>query len=133
VIGIDSNVLVRLLVADNQEQYQHAYAFFNSLNINNQGYISLIALVETFWVLDRAYKKPKESIIAFLEHLLEAEEIALQDSQAVYFALEAYKNNADFSDALIHSINKSSGCADTVTFDKKAATSLGMRLLSSEQ
>jgi predicted nucleic-acid-binding protein len=129
MIGIDTNILVHHFVHDNKEQAEKASDFFWSLSIVNQGYLSLVSLVETYWVMNRGYKIPKQVILQHFDELLEAKEIAFQNPEIVNYALEASKRGADFADALIACSCKAGGCSKTVTFDQQAAKSLGMELL----
>lgn len=129
MIGIDTNVLVRFLIKDDETQLYTAREFFNSLTEENQGYLTLVTVVELVWVLTRIYKQSRLRIAAFLDDLFEVESIAFQDSEAIYQALISYKNGTDFSDALIKTLSRGAGCSTVVTFDKKAAKSLGMQLL----
>jgi len=72
VIGIDANVLVRVLVEDAEQphQTQLARALVRSAP---QVYISQIVQVETVWVLESAYQFDKASIIQALEQLSQNE------------------------------------------------------------
>lgn len=129
MIGLDTNVLVRTVVEDDESQTRKARELFSTLTVANQGYVSLITLAELFWVLKRRYKRPTSEIVKFITGLTEAEEIAFQNSEVVHYALEASGKGADFGDALIACSCKAAGCSKTVTFDQQAAKSLGMELL----
>jgi predicted nucleic-acid-binding protein len=65
---IDTNVLVRLLIDDKDavEQTQLARQFLKRVK---QVYITQIVQVETIWVLERAYKIPKNELISILKRL----------------------------------------------------------------
>jgi predicted nucleic-acid-binding protein len=128
--GIDTNVLVRFLVNDNVAQGRAARKFFGGLDEDNLGYLSLVALVETCWVLSSVYKKPQEAIASALTGLLDSSEIIVQNSVAVRGALLHYDANVDLADALIVSLGIEAGCKNTVTFDKRASKALPtMKLL----
>lgn len=67
-----------------------------------------------------------------LEALLSTQERLVEDADQVWQALRRYsETNADFADCLIERNAKAAGCKDLVTFDSKAARSLGMRNLDS--
>jgi predicted nucleic-acid-binding protein len=129
MIGLDTNVLIRLVIEDDESQTRRAQQLLSTLTVANQGYVSLIMLAELFWVLKRRYKKSTAEVVKFITDLTKAEEIAFQSAEVVHYALEASKRGADFGDALIACSCQAGGCAKTVTFDKQAAKSLGMELL----
>lgn len=130
MIGVDTNVLVRFLVQDDVVQGSLAKEFFASLSTEEQGYIGSTTMIETVWVLQKCYQTPHAVIAKSMEALLDSQELAFQDSPSIYQALQAYKKGTDFADALIVCAAKQAGCKTTVSFDKKAATKLGMKLLS---
>ena len=53
--GLDTNILIRYLVQDDPIQSPKATAIFGRLTEANPGFVSLVAIVETAWVLERAY------------------------------------------------------------------------------
>jgi len=131
VIGIDTNVLVRYLVQDNEAQSALATEIIENFNEAQPGFISRVTLVETIWVLTRAYKLPKSKIIEVIETLLRANNFIVEDSGLGYQALAVYKSTAaGFSDAFISCAGLNAGCTETFTFDLKAAELKGMKLLT---
>ena len=130
MIGIDTNVLVRFVMQDDEEQARVADAFFSSLSSSNQGYLSLVTMVELVWVLQASYKQPRARIIAFIKQLFDVDSIVFENSTVLYTALESYQKGADFADALISASALMAGCTSVVTFDHKAASVLGMCLLA---
>ncbi|MCL2424066.1 MAG: type II toxin-antitoxin system VapC family toxin [Micrococcales bacterium] len=129
MIGLDTNVVVRFLVGDDPAQTQAARALFDSLRPDNPGYLSLVVWVETYWVLTRTYAQPSADVVAVLADLLSSDEIVSQSEAEVRGALRDAADGADLGDALIARIARVAGCTESVTFDKKAAKSLGFRLL----
>jgi predicted nucleic-acid-binding protein len=127
--GIDTNVLVRMLAADDESQSRSARHFFESLSSGHQGYVSLVVIVELFWVLASRYRVGRKELADAIEGLLEVEQLAFQDSPAIHEALRAYRDGADFADALIDILARGAGCEKTVTFDRRAADTLAMELL----
>ena len=56
MIGLDTNILVRYLAQDDPIQSPLATDIIEfRLSQGNPGFISIVAMVETVWVLDRAY------------------------------------------------------------------------------
>ena len=62
--AVDTNVLVRLLVADDPAQTRRALAY---LEARRPLWISAVVLVETVWVLTAVYGWSKAQILAMLE------------------------------------------------------------------
>ena len=131
MIGLDTNVVVRFLVQDDQVQSAIANRFMSRLGREKPGFISSVVLAEITWVLSRAYKSSREDIARAIEGLLRSAELNVENADAAYRALAIYQASpsAEFADALIAETASLAGAAETVTFDKNAASSLGMRLL----
>jgi len=129
VLAVDTNVLVRLFVNDESKQHQAVKAFFANLDDSEQVYVSLVVVTELVWVLESAFALDKGIIAKILETLLESGQASFQNSIAVYYAVQSYKQGADFADALIAALAKDAGCPKTLTFDKGAVKKAGMALL----
>jgi len=130
MIGLDTNVLVRYLTQDDQEQANKANKLIEQqLSVHNPGYITLITLVEIVWVLESCYEQSKSEILNILHAVLTTKQLLIEQADIVYLALKRFANGrADFSDALIVMLSENNGCHEVFTFDKKAA-SVGMELL----
>jgi predicted nucleic-acid-binding protein len=101
MIAIDTNVLVRALVDDPDSQEQCRQA--RDLIVNHGDvWVCRIVLIETVWVLERAYSFTKEQIILVLEKLMEHPNIHLEDSEHLNSAVTVFSaSNAGFADCLI--------------------------------
>ncbi len=131
MIGLDTNVLVRYLAQDDVRQAAQANEVMESLSAQAPGFISIVALIETVWVLGDLYARKREDIAALLEVLLETEGLVLQMAPLVRQVLREYgSGRADFADHLIACLGAAEGCQSTLTFDKTAARDAGMRLVS---
>jgi predicted nucleic-acid-binding protein len=129
MIGLDTNVVVRFAVQDDPKQSKAARAVFARLTAEEPGFISLLVLVELFWVLRRSYGLATEAIHEFLEHLMDAPELEVEDEESVTRALALAREGAEFADALIGETARLYGCSEVVTFDRRAARTLGWRQL----
>jgi predicted nucleic-acid-binding protein len=131
MIGIDTNVLVRYLVADDARQAALAAQFLErTLSSERPGFIGNIVLCELFWVLDAGYGYPRAEIAATLQRLLEVDRLRFESPAEIWQALDDYRSGADFADALLARIHQAAGCETTVTLDRRAATRIRqMRLL----
>ncbi|SMO57567.1 PIN domain-containing protein [Gracilimonas mengyeensis] len=127
--GIDTNILLRYLLRDDEEQYQKALSLFKGIG-NDQFFVNLVVVTEVWWVLDYIYNYKKEELISTFEILLQSKEIVFQEAESIFKALNTYKkSNADFEDCLINQLNENIHAAVTYTFDKKASRLKGMNLL----
>ena len=130
MIGLDTNVLVRYLTQDHPEQSRLATVAVESLTPERPGFLSLPVLVETYWVLRRAYHVPWERTRSILLDLLDAAELRVQAADTVRAALLRSAPTAEFPDALIAELADAHGSEATLTFDRVAAEQLGLRLLT---
>ena len=130
MIGLDTNVLVRFLTQDDSVQGPQARALIASLTEAAPGFIAREVMVETVWVLERAYGLPRDRISGALAGLLEARELVVEVAERVAVALDRYgKGGAGFADQMIALAGVAVGCSMTVTFDRKAAAGPGMQLV----
>jgi predicted nucleic-acid-binding protein len=129
VIGLDTNVVVRYLVQDDPGQSAAASALMENLTETNPGYLSLVTVIELYWVLRRAYKVGAVRCIELLEGLLDARELRVDQDAVVRAALVANRGGLDFADAVIAELGRAAGCDHTVTFDQRAAREGAMQLL----
>ncbi len=122
MIGIDTNVLVRYLVRDDQAQFDKARRLINrELAQGESVLVSLVGLLETEWVLRSRYELMKAEIIAAFSSLLDAAELTFEDEPSVEQAVYTWRDaSAEFADCLISARNLGLGCRATATFDGKA-------------
>jgi predicted nucleic-acid-binding protein len=122
MIGLDTNIVVRYIVQDDPVQSQKANEIIEQrLTQRNLGYVSIIALVETVWVLERAYRFTDIEIASAVEGLLQTDILVIENEQEVFLAMTALKEGwGSFSDALLAGLGAKAGCTHTLTFDKKA-------------
>jgi predicted nucleic-acid-binding protein len=130
MIGIDTNLLIRLAMQDHPVQCAKVDLFLANLSRREVGFISLVTLVESVWVLETRYRLPRLDIVRFVQELLDAPELKLEREEPVSQALQRFKaSTADFADCLIERVSHHAGCTHTVTFDIAASKSSGMVLL----
>jgi predicted nucleic-acid-binding protein len=122
VIGLDTNVLVRYLAQDDPVQSPLATDLFeHRLTEQEPGFISIVAMAETVWVLERAYRLTAVEIAAAIERTLQAAVLVVENEQEVFTAMTALKQGrGSFADALIAVLGLNAGCSHTVTFDRRA-------------
>ncbi len=130
--ALDTNILARFLVRDDVDQAECVYRLFKAAEAEKTVFfVSLPVLLELIWVLDSAYKIPRQEILDALGELLLLPILVFDAQSAVRsFISDARKNDLDLSDLLIAFDAVSSGCEQVITFDKKAAKSDFFILLS---
>lgn len=123
MIGIDTNVLVRFLVQDDEAQFDKARRLIKrEVAAGRKVYVNQLVLLEAEWVLRSRYAVSKVQIIEAISGLLDSAEIRFEDEPAIEEALHFWKDNAaDFADCLIGAKNRRPGCRATATFDVKAS------------
>ena len=131
MIGLDTNVLIRYLTQDDPVQSAKATEIIERrLTPKNPGFVSVVAMVETVWVLDRAYSLTAKEISTTVERLLQVEVLAIENEQEVFTAMVALKQGrGSFSDALIAELGVRAGCVRTLTFDQKAVRLPGFEIV----
>ena len=119
--GIDTNVLVRVLVKDDKIQSKKAY---NYIKKHNPVFVSLPVLCETCWVLKSCYEVQKNEIIKILEQVLQTEQINVENAEVAWQAINTFKHGkGDYADYLIAHIAKHYDCDALASFDKVSAKS----------
>lgn len=123
MLGIDTNVLVRYLVRDDEAQFEKARKLIKrEVTAGRRVFVNQLVLMETEWVLRSRYAVPKNQIIEAISGLLNATDVQFEDEPAIEEALFIWKDSiADFADCLIGAKNRRLGCRATATFDAKAS------------
>ena len=131
MIGLDTNVLVRYIMQDDPRQSPKATRLIESLDIDNPGYITMVSVVELYWVLTSSYGLKGPQVAQALELLLRSKQLMVERADQVMRALRVFgQGQADFADCLIERAASGAGCLDTVTFDVDASKHAGMKLLA---
>ena len=130
MIGLDSNILIRHIIQDDPVQSPRATEILErELSAENPGFVSVVAMVETVWVLDRAYQFSPDRIAEAIERILQADVLVVENEQEVFTAMTALKEGrGSFADALIAALGARAGCSTTLTFDRKALRLPGFML-----
>ncbi|NWH06722.1 PIN domain-containing protein [Desulfobacter latus] len=121
--AIDTNILVRFLTGDDEDQAQKVYLLFkNAESEKKEFFIPLLVMLETIWVLESVYEISRHDILDAVKDLLLMPIFQFEHQSALQqLVYSGQGNNYDLSDLLIaHSANLS-GCETVLTFDKKAS------------
>jgi predicted nucleic-acid-binding protein len=130
MIGLDTNVLVRYIMQDDPKQSPKATRLIESLDSEDPGFITVVSVVELYWVLTSCYGLGGPDVKQAFEALMRAKQIVVDRADQVLRALRVFDDGkADFADCLIERIASSAGCAETLTFDAGAAKYAGMSLV----
>ncbi len=119
-ITVDTNILVRAVVGDDEKQGKAAAALLKSAETIA---VSLPCLCEFVWVLRRVYRFGQDDIAAAIEALLDAGNVAV-DRPAVDAGLAILKAGGDFANGLIAYEGAWLGGETFVSFDKVAVSLL---------
>jgi predicted nucleic-acid-binding protein len=109
--GIDTNVVVRLLLRDDPAQVEH----IDALVAEGDLLVPFTVLIETEWVLRAVYKLDRPGIAALLRSLAIIEGVSVPDRAGLLWACERYAKGADFAD-MIHLLATES--AEFLTLDR---------------
>lgn len=131
MIGLDTNVLVRYIMQDDAKQSIKASKLIESLEVDNPGYITIVSVIELYWVLTSCYSLTSAEVTQALEAILRTKQFLVERADQVMRALRVFStSNADFADCLIERTAAGAGCTQTMTFDVGATKSAGMTLIS---
>jgi predicted nucleic-acid-binding protein len=123
MIAPDTNVLVRLLVADDPAQTTRARALFERGDV----LILKTVLLEAEWVLRSRYVLRRELIAGFFQNLAETDGIAMEHEDACRAAVVAYAGGMGFADAM-HAATAATMNVNFHTFDAGLAGKAGKLL-----
>jgi predicted nucleic-acid-binding protein len=116
--AVDTNVLVRLLTADDPDQTARAEA----LVARGPVWVSTVVLVEAVWVLSAVYGWRKAHLLAMLRTLTDSRDFTVQEPSVVAAAIASYREcTADFADCLALELARAADQLPFATFDTQAA------------
>ena len=130
MIGLDTNVLVRYIMQDDPKQSPKATSLIESLDADNTGFVSLVSIVELYWVLTSCYALSGNQAVKAIETIVRTQQFVVERADIVVRALRVFlRGGVDLPDCLIERAAASEGCTETFTFDAGAARHAGMTLL----
>lgn len=132
MIAIDTNVLLRYLLDDDDAQSQAARRLVDeTCSSLDPAFVHDVVLAELVWVLKRNPSSGRPKTVQTLRSLLENEHLAFSDDSAIAAAIDAYEAGpADFADYLVAAGARSHGATPTYTFDLDAAKSPAFVLMT---
>lgn len=131
MIGLDTNVLVRYIMQDDPKNSPKANNLIESLDGDNPGYITIVSVIELYWVLTSCYELTGEQVGQALEAILRTKPFLVERADQVMRALRVFgQGKADFADCLIERSASGAGCTHIMTFDVGASKHAGMTLIA---
>jgi predicted nucleic-acid-binding protein len=129
--SLDTNVLVRLIVRDDEAQAEVAARVLNRhVRRSENLWIPITVVLELEWVLRSRYKFAKVEVIRAVSTLLMARELVFESEGALEQALASYEDGgADFGEYLHLALAQYGHALPLWTFDAKASKAAGAKLL----
>lgn len=123
MIGLDTNILVRYLTQDDRRLSPKANALIEQqLTRENPGFVSVVVMAETVWVLRGCYSLSETELGDAIERLLSSEALVVEYEEHVFGAMRLMlTRGAEFADALVGLLAARAGCTHTLTFDRRAS------------
>jgi predicted nucleic acid-binding protein len=113
--AVDTNVLVRLITRDDARQAPLADAF-----VESGAWVSILALAEASWVLQKLYNRTAAELAAAIGVLLDHKNLTLQAPEVVSAALDLFRERPSlgFSDCMMLELARKAGHLPLGTFDR---------------
>ena len=115
--GLDTNILVRYLAQDDEEQSRRVLAML--LKKGAKFFAGDLVLVETRWVLRALYAWTDAEVADAFARLLTIHNLEFEDESRLRSAIRAMRSGSDFPDELIVDRCRERGCNEIATFDKE--------------
>lgn len=122
-LALDTNVLVRLLTGDDEEQCLRAVHLIEAeANQGRKVFVSFAVILETEWVLRSRYRIERDLVRSAFAALLEAQDLVVEHAGSLEEALRLFRQwpSADFADCMQVAHARMYGTV-LATFDKSAA------------
>ena len=121
--GIDTNILVRFLIGDNEQQAKKVYNIFKKAESEkDELFVPLLVVLELIWVLESVYEISRADILDSIREFLLLPILRFEHKSVLQqFTLSAQANKYDLADLLIAHSAKMQGCETVLTLDKKVS------------
>lgn len=131
MIGIDTNILLRLWLNDDPAQNRRIDALL-AAHGSTPGSLLVtdVVLAEAVWTLQSAFEQDKPAQLLALRSLLDETAFAFEDREAVAAALGLFQaGSCGFADCLVVAKQARQGCEFTATFDRGMRKLRGVKVL----
>ena len=123
MMAVDTNVLVRFLVADDEVQAKKVHKLFKKAEASRETFlVPILVVLELLWVLESAYAIQRHEILDSLNDLMMMPVLDFESQGAIRDFIQHGKEcKNDLPDLLIGHCAKARGVSDVLTFDRKAS------------
>jgi len=130
--ALDTNVLIRFLVADDEKQACIVRDLFKQAEAKRDVlFVPLPVTLEMIWVLESVYDISRQDILDALQKLLLMPVLSFDAQEALQHLIQsAQRGSEDLADLLIAHAAIQSGCSTVLTFDRKASKFMHFQLLA---
>jgi predicted nucleic-acid-binding protein len=131
MIGIDTNILLRLWLDDDPSQNKRIDALLAAHGgAPGSLLVTDVVLAEAVWTLKSAFDQDKPAQLLAVRSLLEETAFAFEDREAVAAALSLFDaGSCGFVDCLVVAKHARQGCDFTATFDRGMRKLPGVKVL----
>ena len=131
MIGIDTNILLRLWLNDNPAQNKRIDALLAEHGSTPGSLlVTDVVLLEAVWTLRSAFDQGRDAQLIAVRSLLEETAFAFEDREAVADAVTLFDaGSCGFADCLVVAKHARQGCEFTATFDRGMRKLPGVKVL----
>ena len=121
--AIDTNILIRFLVGDDELQAKKVYSIFKKTESEKKElFVPLLVVLEMIWVLESVYDISRTELLDSISDLLLMPIFKFDQQSALQQLVHSAQGNKyDLPDLLIAHSVEVNGCEAVITFDKKAS------------
>ena len=131
MIGIDTNILLRLWLNDDPAQNRRIDALLAEHGgTRGSLLVTDVVLVESIWTLKSAFDQDKDAQLIAVRSLLDETAFAFEDRETVARAVTLFEaGSCGFADCLVVAKHARQGCDFTATFDRGMRKLPGVKVL----
>ena len=121
--AIDTNILIRFLIGDDELQAKKVYTIFKNAESEKKAlFVPLLVVLEMIWILESVYEISRSEILDAISDILLMPILKFDQQPALQQLVHSAQGNKyDLSDLLIAHSAAVNGCEAVITFDKKAS------------
>lgn len=119
--ALDTNILVRFLVADDPTQARRVKTLFEGAEASGESFkVTLPVVLELIWVLSAVYDLSRREVLDALELLTELPILELEDPDSIHRLIHFGRaSRADLPDLLIGLAGEARDCESALTLDRR--------------
>jgi predicted nucleic-acid-binding protein len=132
--SVDTNVVVRILVRDDDAQTRLADQKWDELLASGGIFLSKVVLVESVWVARVSYRFERATIAEAIGRLIDLDGVAVEQEPTVRRALARFEHgSADFADYVILESSREVHALPVLTFDERFGREADVELIAPGQ